>query len=62
MLALMLTFTIASHAVSAKPPEEITNSIGMKFKLISGGRWYLPGDFCCSSFRSKSGLQPSIMR
>ena len=40
-LALALTFTIACHALSAEPPEEITNSIGMKFKLIPAGEFMM---------------------
>ena len=40
-LALALTFTIACHALSADPPEEITNSIGMKFKLMPAGEFMM---------------------
>jgi formylglycine-generating enzyme required for sulfatase activity len=40
-LALALTFTIASHAISADPPQEFTNSIGMKFKLIPAGEFMM---------------------
>ena len=40
-LALVLTFTIACHALSADPPENFTNSIGMKFKLIPAGEFMM---------------------
>jgi formylglycine-generating enzyme required for sulfatase activity len=39
--ALALMFTIASHAVSAEPPSEFTNSIGMKFRLIPAGEFMM---------------------
>jgi formylglycine-generating enzyme required for sulfatase activity len=32
---------IASHALSAEPPKEYTNSIGMKFKLIPAGEFLM---------------------
>jgi formylglycine-generating enzyme required for sulfatase activity len=40
-LALALMFTFASNAVSADLPEEFTNSIGMKFKLIPAGEFMM---------------------
>ena len=40
-LALALTFIIASHAVSADPPQEFTNSIGMKLRLIPAGEFMM---------------------
>ena len=33
--------TIASHASSAEPPKDVTNSIGMKFKLIPAGEFMM---------------------
>jgi formylglycine-generating enzyme required for sulfatase activity len=41
ILVVALILTIASHAVSAEPPKEITNSIGMKFKLIPAGEFMM---------------------
>ena len=41
ILALALTLSFASQAASAEPPQEVTNSIGMKFKLIPAGEFMM---------------------
>ena len=40
-LALALALSIVPQVASAEPPKEITNSIGMKFKLIPVGEFMM---------------------